>query len=198
LNFGVPGYQIEDMLAQWRAFARHWQPDLLLVYLANGPEDLQRSWCWYSYKRPRVFGKRVPERGTRLRALAASRVAMNAIIGYQLLSLVDDVRSDARSSAGAPEQVLGRALDGFREATERIPVAFVTLDDVATYADDPKEELGTRLRRKGFYWLDLGRVFPAPRIRFDTHLTAGGNHMVAEEVGQWLLGGGVPLPKDPG
>lgn len=196
LNFGVPGYQIEDMLAQWRAFARRWQPDLVLVYLASGPEDLQRSWCWYSYKRPRLEGSRVPDRDQLLRWLSTSRLLQDAIVLQRVVSVTRQVRRDAAAASDTPQQVLARAFEGFarQSQADATPVAFVTLEEAV-----PRAELEAQTARYGFPWLDLSRARPRPpRIRLDSHLSARGNRMVAEAIGRWLLGDEGPLATLPG
>ncbi|MEW5947023.1 MAG: SGNH/GDSL hydrolase family protein [bacterium] len=51
LNFGVPGYNLDEEVDQYRFFAHRWNPDVVLLFLVRGPGVLDPPLCEWTRRR---------------------------------------------------------------------------------------------------------------------------------------------------
>ena len=176
LNFGVPGYNLEEYVDQYRLFASNWQHDLVLVGLVSN--DLSRPFCdmisqpafMWLFKHVYLF---------RAGYLDWS---MTFTRGYGSLDSSDTpAQLEARLRGGLEQfDQLSRRLDA------RAALVLMGREDISGFPHVQVPAVSAAAR------LPLLRVEGCtadgeiPVVPGDGHFSPEGNHMVAACIADWL------------
>lgn len=157
LNFGVPGYNLDEALEQHARFSHRWGPDVVLFLLFDN--DLDRPMC------DQVGSDSV---GWWIRNVYVSRLVLLPYLAWP-----DETRRNAEE--------LRRGMLKFdrvvRDTGGRLAVAVLN--------DPLRGEAGSVLDPLGIPWTEAS-VDGLPRIPREGHLSAEGNRILAERVAEWL------------
>jgi lysophospholipase L1-like esterase len=179
LNFGIPGANIEDTVAQTRYFALRWHPDLVVFFLFFN--DLDESFCsWgeglWSYVRPAahyVYLARLPVMAA---ILLPDRSPDEVQMPRLRRGLADLKRISREAGAGLAVVVLG---DPISPPWEVMP-------------PEPAKAIAETMAQLEIPWLDARAWLwgetdaRLPTIPRDFHLTPQGNRVGAARVAEWL------------
>jgi hypothetical protein len=176
LNFGVPGYNLEEYVDQYRLFASAWQHDLLLVGVVNN--DLSLPFC-DMIERPVLMWS--------LKYAYAFRA------GYLLWSITFTRgygNLDSSDGPGRLEARLRGALNQIDQLSRRFGARAAV---VAMGPEDinglPHAKLTEAAGAAGLPILEVGRCVSGgeiPEVPGDGHFSAEGNRMVAECIADWI------------
>lgn len=173
LNFGVPGLNVEEVVAQYEHFARRWSPDVVLYLVVDN--DLDHGLCGGAV---RLLA------GDDWRARLVQRSSAARLV--YLLSVKHGVEEEARRLAtdpGAPARLvtavrrLGTLVRGAGAQLAIVILGWPT--DAA---------VGDELARDELPVLDVSGLLadPGNRIPDEGHLNEAGSRKVAEAIAQWI------------
>ena len=173
LNFGVPGYNLDEYVDQYRSFASKWEHDLVLVDLHPG--DLDAPLCSV-----RDFS------GTLwlMRNVYLSRLVIMLFRSHILPSFEGSEDARARKLRDA----LGRLASACRTKAARLALVVLEHRADANWIGHI-EAISSRLSCP---WIDCERCHAEGRQAFPTipgeeHLTPDGNRKLASCIADWLL-----------
>lgn len=177
LNFGIPGAQLDDTIAQVRSFSARWQPDLVLATLYA--DDLNGDLCrWARFPRLLIG---LLSWGSYL--FRAAHIGFNFAREWVLSLRGADPARAARLREG-----LRTLDDASRQAGARLAV--VMLADPVSISRDADEV--ALMEQLGIAWLDARawRYGDGPErltlIPGELHFDAAGNRFAAQRIAAWL------------
>jgi hypothetical protein len=212
LNFGVPGFSIEDQVEHYQLFASRWQADLVLLYI-NG-NDLELSLC-ESAKRPPPGWLMATVRTVRLGTILSTillgppspkepamvaRNSMQALAhevsahGATLAGILaqapelhnQPIARDTREQFSTPQKIQppkpGQPPEAHPYDPARDPPRYST----------PEQSILKALALPGVLWMDAtywmngGPDRALPRIPGEGHFTPEGNREAARQIASWL------------
>lgn len=196
MNFGVPGYEIEDMATQLKVYVSRWHPDLVLVDLFHGPYDLDRSECYYNQKYAVVNGKKVfhdyPDIVWRIIKPSYFLRSLGFLVFGARRSFVQE--QEAAKGIWSPEKTLRSGLKEFSQWTKanRVPIKFLVLEDLLVSAKNPKVDFQMEMNRHQLQWFDLGEALNTMKIKLekipnDGHYVASSNKVMSRFIADWLM-----------
>jgi hypothetical protein len=175
LNFGIPGLNLDDKIEQYTAFASRWSPDLVLYIAVT--RDIHRPFCGD------LWGRNVVPRGI---IYWINKSYLTRTIYILLHYWLEPWKLTL-----TPEQADARIKDGiksFARAAQRNGSEFgmvMISNPLGWSAGEGLRQWGESV---GIRILDLSPVVTEAqnRIPRDGHLSARGNHLVAEAIHTWL------------
>jgi lysophospholipase L1-like esterase len=181
LNFGVPGYNLEENADQYRLFASKWQHDLVLLVLVDN--DLSAPFCAMVSR---------PLWSWSLRHLYLFRAA------YLFWSINFTRGHGSPESSDRPAQLEGRLRRGLediarmsRERGARAGLILMTGDRINGLPAEALAEASSAARLPAMSARECSPERDLPTVPREGHFSARGNQILAECVAKWLASAGL-------
>ncbi len=178
LNFGVPGFNLEEQATHYAEFVSEWAPDLVVSVVVDN--DLDPALC---------ASKHTPPPGWVLQDVYTARV------GFMLYKTVTGRLLGERPDPAGLAAALS-ALDHTVEA----PLAVLVLSDPLR-SRPGQEDAASVLQATGLPWLDARSwIYDAQgetlsRIPREGHFDAAGNAVAGRRTASWLTTAGLAPPQ---